>query len=244
MQVVGANDFSTSTAALIGGATATGLAVLNNGNVGIGTITPASKFTVRGDSSASIGELLRMENLGTAAIGTGEKISFALNKTGGLVANFGEIVGFATSIDATNYSGALQFKIASNGSLDTIAEFGNPNIVLNRPLEVNVAGDTGISYDLQFMNAGLSHITSAGPLVISAGSINQGDNLTLTTQSNEQAGDYGTATAGGATTITDSTKAWVADEWIDGAVTIISGAGKGQTQTITDNDATSITVAA
>ncbi|UMX47940.1 MAG: NYN domain-containing protein [Candidatus Nealsonbacteria bacterium DGGOD1a] len=226
-----------------GAAIAERLRIDGSGNVGIGTIAPTSKFTVRGDSSGAVADLMRLENLGTAAANSGVGLQFIANRTTGGATEFGRIDMLATGIGDTDYSGALQFKIAANGALETVAEFGNPNIVLNRPLQVNVAGDTGISYDLQFMSTGNSHITSNGPLTIAAGSINRAQNLVLTTQSNEQTGDFGTAATTTATTLTDSDKAWTVDEWIGGAVTIVSGAGRGQTQTITDNDATSITVA-
>lgn len=226
-----------------GAALAEALRIDGAGNVGIGTIAPTSRFTVRGDSSGAVADLMRLENLGTAAANSGVGLQFIANRTTGGATEFGRIDMLATGIGDTDYSGAFQFKIAANGLLETVAEFGNPNIVLNRPLQVNVAGDTGISYDLQFMSAGNSHITSNGPLTIAAGNINRAQNLVLTTQSNEQTGDFGTAATTTATTLTDSDKAWTVDEWIGGAVTIISGAGRGQTQTITDNDATSITVA-
>jgi len=214
-----------------------------SGNIGIGTATPTGKFTVRYDASGAIADLLRFENLGTAAASSTIGMQFIMNRTTGGATEYSRVDSQATSIDNTYFSGMMRFKIAANGSLDTVMEMGNPNVVINRPLQVNVAGDTGISYDLQMMSVGTSHITSNGPLVIAAGDINHSENLTLTTQSNEQAGDFGTATAGAATTMTDSTRAWVVDEWIGGTVTIVTGNGKGQTQTITDNDATSITVA-
>ena len=216
---------------------------LSSGNVGIGTTAPTGKLTVRGDSSGAVADLLRLENLGTAAVSSGAGVQFVMNRTTGGATEFGRLDMLATNIDNTAYSGALQFKIAANGLLETVAEFGSANIVLNRPLQVNVAGDTGISYDLQFMNTGVSNIVSNGPLTISAGTIYRADNLTLTTRANEQAGDFGTAATTTATTLTDSGKAWTADEWIGGTITIVAGAGKGQTQTITDNDATVITVA-
>jgi len=54
--------------------------------------------------------------------------------------------------------------------------------------------------------------------------------------------DAGTATAGGATTLTDSTKAWVASGFIGRNVRINSGTGIGQTRRITANTATQLTV--
>lgn len=53
----------------------------------------------------------------------------------------------------------------------------------------------------------------------------------------------GTATGATATTLVDTGKAFVVDALIGKTVQIHSGTGNGQTQTITDNDATSITVA-
>jgi hypothetical protein len=116
-------------------------------------------------------------------------------------------------------------------------------VEVNQPFAVNVAGDVGINYDLYFAGTGTSSITSAGPLVLAAGDPNHSENLTITTQSNLSGGDSGRATGGAATTLTDSTKTWTADEWIGGTVSIVSGDGASQTQLITDNDATSVTVA-
>ena len=42
--------------------------------------------------------------------------------------------------------------------------------------------------------------------------------------------------------MTDTTKAWTADEWIGGTITIIGGTGAGQVQKITDNATNTITV--
>lgn len=52
----------------------------------------------------------------------------------------------------------------------------------------------------------------------------------------------GTASAGGATSLTDATKTWVIDAYIGKYVTIVNGTGRGQTRYISDNDATSVTV--
>ena len=54
----------------------------------------------------------------------------------------------------------------------------------------------------------------------------------------------GKATSGGATTITNAAKTWTNDQWINFQVRIAAGTGVGQVRTITDNDATSLTVAA
>lgn len=51
-----------------------------------------------------------------------------------------------------------------------------------------------------------------------------------------------TATAGGATTLTDGAQAWTTNIWAGGTVTILSGTGAGQTRTISSNTATQLTV--
>jgi hypothetical protein len=52
----------------------------------------------------------------------------------------------------------------------------------------------------------------------------------------------GTATSGASTTLTQTGAGWVPDQWIGAQITIISGTGAGQTQTITSNTATTVTV--
>jgi hypothetical protein len=56
-------------------------------------------------------------------------------------------------------------------------------------------------------------------------------------------GDDGTATSASSTTLTDSSKEWIADQYIGGTVRIVSGTGAGQTVAITDNGTDSLTVA-
>jgi hypothetical protein len=51
-----------------------------------------------------------------------------------------------------------------------------------------------------------------------------------------------TATAGGATTLTDGAQSWVTNVWATGTVTIVSGTGAGQTRTISSNTGTVLTV--
>jgi len=213
------------------------------GNVGIGTTAPTSKLTVRSDVAAGANEVLRLENLQANAVGTTVNLGIYLNKSGDASTQFGAINLTTTSIDSTYYAGKMDINTASNGVLTTMMEIGNPNIVLSRPVSVTTGGDVGISYDLAFLSTGISYITAQGPLTISAGDPNSAENLVLTTRSNEAAGDSGVATAGAATTLTDGTKAWTADAWIGGTISIIAGSGKGQTQVITDNTTTVITVA-
>ena len=60
-------------------------------------------------------------------------------------------------------------------------EVNEATVNVGQPLSVDVAGDVGFAYDLQFLNGGTANITSAGPLTIKAGSPNKTQNLTLTT---------------------------------------------------------------
>lgn len=56
--------------------------------------------------------------------------------------------------------------------------------------------------------------------------------------------DSGTASAGAATTLTDSSKSWATDQWISYQVRITGGTGIGQIRPITDSTGTVLTVAA
>ena len=54
----------------------------------------------------------------------------------------------------------------------------------------------------------------------------------------------GTATAGGATTLTDGGKTWTVNQWSNSQVRITAGTGAGQVRTIASNTATALTVSA
>jgi hypothetical protein len=54
----------------------------------------------------------------------------------------------------------------------------------------------------------------------------------------------GTATAGGASTLTNSAKAWAVNQWTNSQVRIVSGTGAGQIRTIASNTATVLTTSA
>ncbi len=53
--------------------------------------------------------------------------------------------------------------------------------------------------------------------------------------------DTGTATSGGASTLTDTAKAWSVNAYANKAVNITAGTGAGQTRTIVSNTATQLT---
>ena len=54
----------------------------------------------------------------------------------------------------------------------------------------------------------------------------------------------GTATAGGASTLTNSAKTWAVNQWTQSQVRIVSGTGAGQIRTIASNTATALTTSA
>ncbi len=54
----------------------------------------------------------------------------------------------------------------------------------------------------------------------------------------------GTATAGGASTLTNSAKTWTVNQWTQSQVRIVSGTGAGQIRTIASNTATVLTTSA
>lgn len=54
--------------------------------------------------------------------------------------------------------------------------------------------------------------------------------------------DAGTATSGGASTLTDSTKSWATNRWANYAVRILAGTGAGQVVPIASNTATALTI--
>ncbi|MFN8995971.1 MAG: hypothetical protein ACK5X3_20220, partial [Pseudomonadota bacterium] len=54
----------------------------------------------------------------------------------------------------------------------------------------------------------------------------------------------GTATAGGANTLTNTARNWTTNQWTNSQIRIVSGAGAGQIRTIASNTATQLTVSA
>jgi hypothetical protein len=69
----------------------------------------------------------------------------------------------------------------SPGSSLPSVKIGSATVQVNNPLDLQVEGDVGVEYNLEFLNNGISYINSAGPLVISAGDPNSYENLTITT---------------------------------------------------------------
>lgn len=68
------------------------------------------------------------------------------------------------------------------------------------------------------------------------------DIQSVTTNVQYQNTDYGTATSGGASTLTDSNKNWEVDVFKDFLVRVVSGDGAGEVATIASNTATQLTI--
>ena len=131
---------------------------------------------------------------------------------------------------------------AGSGALPSI-KVDSAAVEINQPLNINVAGDVGINYDLYFANTGLSQITSEGPLKISAGDNNSYENLTLSVRSSSVSSDSGTSSGSNtSTTLNDTAKSWTAGAWVGGYVRVTGGTGAGQARGICASTATQITV--
>ena len=151
-------------ATIINAGTGNSLSIDQNGNVGATTSTDGALF-IENTGNTGIG-LNVYSNVGAAAAGLAY---FTANNT-----------AFDQTILTVNQKGTGELMdIQLAGS--SVFKVGQASVEISHPLNVNVAGDVGISYDLNFMNTGLSQITSQGPLLISAGDSNHYENLTLTT---------------------------------------------------------------
>jgi len=100
------------------------------------------------------------------------------------------IITPTSKLDIFQNSTSTALTIAQNGTGDilnitdtgiSIFKVGQATVEITRPLDLQVEGDVGIEYNLEFMNTSTSYIHSAGPFVISAGDSNSYENLTLTT---------------------------------------------------------------
>lgn len=70
------------------------------------------------------------------------------------------------------------------------------------------------------------------------------DGIIVSTPSNTRVFASGTATAGGATTLTNSAKTWTTNQWSNYQVRITAGTGIGQVRSIASNTGTILTVSA
>lgn len=137
-----------------------------------------------------------------------------------------EITGVTFTAGTTPiYVQALDAVYIHNGT-DNMAKYNGTT--LSQP-STGVKGKFAIFYSGRQIIAG----NSTAPSRLYFSSSKNADNFT---------GKSGTATAGGATTLTDSTQSWTVNEFAGLIVTITSGTGAGQERTISSNTATALTV--
>lgn len=122
----------------------------------------------------------------------------------------------------------------------------------------NIKTNANAQWLLKAYAPGDSYATATGNMIADAAMApgdytlgSSGSNRTLTTASgkadaaaNAGSTQYvtGTATAGGATTLTDSAKSWTTNEHAARALVVASGTGAGQARRIASNSATVVTV--
>ena len=133
-----------------------------------------------------------------------------------------------------------------------------PTGIINPPNDLSIGADSGVGDywthglidEVRIYNRALSVeeiryvYNKGGP--IAQWNFNEGSGQTVydsTSNNNDGTiyGAIGTANSGTTTTLTDA-KSWIADEWVGETVTIHTGTCSTVPRTITDNDATSITV--
>ncbi|MDD3007059.1 MAG: right-handed parallel beta-helix repeat-containing protein [Candidatus Pacebacteria bacterium] len=135
--------------------------------------------------TANIGDLSvsTIDIVDNASVGNNLYVGNGLNVGPGGIFSDGPLAGYVSSEIA-----ALTISQDGNGDLvdfrrsgTSIFKVGQATVEITQPLDLQVEGDVGIEYNLEFMNTSTSYIHSAGPFVISAGDSNSYENLTLTT---------------------------------------------------------------
>lgn len=135
---------------------------------------------------------------------------------------------------------------------------GNITLTLDSPVTTVASGDTfkcnigsffiftsGIVTTSSFRRFDLGTMSWIGTLSITGIAATWGtDGRIVSPAKYGVSYDTGTATSATSTTLVDSGAGWGADQFINFQVRITGGLGVGQVRTITDNDATSLTVAA
>jgi len=178
------------------------LYVNSSGNVGIGTTTPHGRMSISADSTTGIETNvisiddyagyevggIRTYNSGTYNQDMRFYVAYGVGTP--TVYNAMTIVGETGNVGIGTADPSAKLTIQQDGTGDifdlidagvSIFKVGQATVDITRPLDLQVEGDVGIEYNLQFMNNASSYITSAGPLILSAGDTNSYENLTLTT---------------------------------------------------------------
>jgi hypothetical protein len=178
-----------------------GMTVLANGNVGIGTTGPTYPLDISGTPGVgNLYDMLRLQNSTPAVTNNGSEIVFASNRTTGGMTSVGAIGGMITDITNGSYKGALIFSTANNATPAErmrIDNSGNVGIGTATPsanlkLQVNGAAasktnviTSGASVDLSLSNVHL--LKSVGSSTIALSNMADGGSYTLVVSDTTQA---------------------------------------------------------
>lgn len=161
------------------------------------------------------------------ANGTKSHLRTSATKLYKMVANaWSEISGvtFTTNLQ-TNFVMARNALYIHNGT-DQMSKFDGTTL---SSVITGVVGKFGIYYGSMHVIAG----NSDNPSRLYLSSAQDAEDFTFLS---------GTATAGGASTLTDSGQSWVVNKYQNISVTIVGGTGTGQSRTISSNTSTQLTV--
>jgi hypothetical protein len=127
-------------------------------------------------------------------------------------------------------------RVLEHGSFSGI--FDGQQCTVNGSL---IAGSIDCSIGMSTESA-VQSITSTVPASIPVGGPQPGFLVNVASTAAFGVSSTGTATAGAASTLTDSGKTWTVNQWVDSEIRITSGTGAGQKRMITSNTATAVTV--
>jgi hypothetical protein len=205
------------------------------------TITlPSPALTAFGVGAC--GELARWSNSITATGGSTTTVTTTAAITGICK---GRIIRFATGTAANiGIDRVITDVVINIGGTSTITFAALPSAVVNTD---TFRIDTGLFYIMGNGTAASGMFRSYDPLtgvyttLTATGlpTLNQECRLIATPSNDVFAA--GTATAGGASTITNSIKTWTVNQWTNSQIRITAGTGIGQVRTIASNTATVIT---
>lgn len=179
-----------------------------------------------------------------------------------LTANGGSTTTATTTANITGLAvdRTIRFRTGLNAGLDAVVTGIIINPAGTSTLQFNALPNAVANTDTFVIDTGLFIIMNAG--TIAAGIVKSHDPLTgvttslgttglpatwgtdgrLVTTPSDDAFATGTATAGGATTLTNGAKTWTTNQWTNYQVRITAGTGIGQVRTIASNTGTVLTV--
>ncbi|HOF50591.1 MAG TPA: hypothetical protein PLH22_02865 [Candidatus Colwellbacteria bacterium] len=109
--------------------------ILNNGNIGIGTVFPTTYLDIRGNSqamSASNNGIFNIFSTDATAIDKGGSIALGGQSNADVFTTFGKIIGFKENVTSGNTAGFLAFGTRPNGG------------TINERMRITSTGNVGI----------------------------------------------------------------------------------------------------